>query len=230
MPLKVPVLAPSWTGYHLGLALGARRLAADWTTTALTFGGVPFADNVASFDSSGFRAGGYAGYDYQIDRIVLGIEAGGGDANSSNSKPNVPGLGGMVLPGPDMTSVQSSWDANTVGRIGYLVAPDVLLYGLGGVAWQSVKVSAVCTAASFECQFDHSESFGNTLLGGVVGGGLEAMVARNWLLRLDHRYADFGSINHTFFVTESVLSPTATIKINTQTVSFGIAYKIGPNG
>ena len=230
MPVTAPGATPNWTGFHAGLALGSRRMSADWTTTSLAGGLAPDADNEASFDSSAFRIGGYAGFDYQISRFVVGVEGGGGTAKNSESQPNVPGLGGMLFAGPDATTVEANWDANVVGRLGYLVAPDVLIYGVGGIAYQNVSVHAVCTAASFECLFDHDETVSETLHGPVFGGGLEAMVARSWLVRLDYRYADFGSVDHIFFSGEPFQSPTATTAIRMQSVTLGIAYHFATGG
>ncbi len=56
------------------------------------------------------------------------------------------------------------------------------------------------------------------------------MIGGNWLVRVDYRYADFGSMDHTFFPTEPIQSPIAATKISTQTATFGIAYKFAPNG
>ena len=45
--------------------------------------------------------------------------------------------------------------------------------------------------------------------GWMVGAGVEHMLAANWLVRLEYRYADFGQINPTFFTYNS--APAATI-------------------
>jgi outer membrane immunogenic protein len=232
MPVKARPIAPSWTGFYVGLALGGRRTNADWTTTSVV-GGPPFANNEALLDSTAFRYGGYAGFNYQIGRIVAGIEAGLGDTSKSSRSTSggVPGLGNFFFaPAPDGVTVASKWDANIVGRVGYLVAPDVLLYGVGGVAFQRVDLHAVCTAASFLCLSDLDESVSATRTGSVVGVGIEAMFAPGWLVRLDYRYADFGTIEHAFFVSDPISSMTTSTAIRTQTATFGIAYKFGPHG
>jgi outer membrane immunogenic protein len=234
IPRKAPAAAdPSWTGLYGGLALGGRHTNAEWTTTNLAFDTVPFADNQASFDDTAFRYGGYAGFNYQIGRVVTGVEGGAGTvSNSTKTIPGVPGLGGTPLPGGDSTSVGTNWDANVVARLGYLVAPDVLLYGVGGAAVQNVTLTAICTNSpvSGECFSNHSESLSTTQSGPTWGVGIETMFWHNWLARLDYRYADFGTINHTFFVDESFSSPTTSTAIHTQTLTLGIAYKFGPGG
>jgi TonB dependent receptor len=68
----------NWTGIHLGLNGG------------FTFGGSRWADSVTccstgNFDTSGFVFGGTLGADYQLGRIVLGVEADGDWADASGS-------------------------------------------------------------------------------------------------------------------------------------------------
>ena len=229
LPHKAPPPpTQSWTGLYGGFAAGGRHTDADWTTTTLTLGGIPFADNQASFDDIAFRYGGYAGFNYQIGRVVAGLEGGVGDAaNSTKSRPGVPGLGGAPGPSPDFTSVGTHQDANIVGRLGYLIASDLLFYGVGGVAFQRATFTSVCTFVG-ECLFNNAESFSTTRTGPSGGLGVEAMFAGNWLARLDYRYADFGRVNHTFFLDEPILSPTTNTALRTETITFGIAYLFKP--
>jgi hypothetical protein len=42
------------------------------------------------------------------------------------------------------------------------------------------------------------------------------------------RYADLGTIRHTFFVSEVIQLPVAATHVHTHTASFGIACKFGP--
>jgi hypothetical protein len=43
-----------------------------------------------------------------------------------------------------------------------------------------------------------------------------------------YRYADLGTLHHTFFVSEVIPSPVAATRVRTHTASFGIADKFGP--
>ena len=38
---------------------------------------------------------------------------------------------------------------------------------------------------------------GDTLVGWTIGGGIEAALTRNWLLRGEYRYADYGTQSYT---------------------------------
>ena len=178
------------------------------------------------------RYGTYLGYDHQFGNLVAGLEGAFGDAvNARRMHIGVPGLGG-TLPGfgnTDSVTVTSRWDASVVARLGALIAPDTLVYGLGGVAFQNVRIDAVCgSTLTGECFLDHAESLSTTRTGWTVGTGLETMFAPHWLARFDYRYADLGTIHHTFFVSEVIQSPVAATHVRTHTASFGLAYKFGP--
>lgn len=228
MPVKAPTLRPSWTGFHVGAALGARRTDAQWTTE-LTGGFPPNADNEALIDSNAVHYGTYLGYDRQFGNFVAGLEGAFGDAvNAQRMHIGVPGLGG-TLPGfgnTDSVTVTSRWDASVVARLGALIAPDTLAYGLGGVAFQNIRIDAVCgSTTTDECFLDHAERVSTTRTGWTVGGGLETMFAPHWLARFDYRHADLGTIRHTFFVDEVIQSPVSATHVRTHTASFGLAYK-----
>jgi outer membrane immunogenic protein len=223
----------SWTGFYLGLAVGARENDAKWTTLELPGGSLPSADNEALFDRTGFRYGGYAGYDYQVERLVLGVQASIG--NASGAGHTAVGIPGMFQTPPgfanaDSSTVKTGWDGSVVARIGYLVAPNALLYAVGGVAVQRVTLSAVCNVFfTGECfNSNHDESFSQTLTAATFGGGIETMIAPNWRARFDYRYANFGDIRHTFFLDETFQSPTVNVAVRTHTASFGLAYQLGP--
>ena len=66
----------------------------------------------------------------------------------------------------------------------------------------------------------------------AIGAGIETMLWRNWIVRGEYRYADFGTISNTD--TRTCTSPgcvpssfaiTDTLRLKTQTATFGIAYK-----
>jgi len=142
-----------------------------------------------------------------------------------------PAFGG-ALPGfgdTDSVTVTSKWDADLVGRLGLLIAPDTLVYGPGGVAVQRVQIEAICgSTLTGECFLDHAESVANTLNGWTTGAGVETMLTPHWLARFDFRYADLGTIHHAFFLTEAIQSPLAEVRMRTHTASFSLAYKFGP--
>ncbi len=122
-----------------------------------------------------------------------------------------------------------SWDASLVARLGLLIAPDMLIDTLGGIASQNVRIDAVCgSTLNGGCRFDQAESNTHTLIGWTAGASIETMVAPQSLARFDDRCADLGTIDHRFFPTEPIRSPLAAIRIRTHTASSGVAYQFGP--
>src|SRR6185437_7604937 len=82
-------------------------------------------------------------------------------------------------------SVETRWDASARARLGYLVMPNVLIYATGGAAWLDVKTTSNCdTGPIGGCQHGGLTpaviSQSKTLTGWTIGGGLEAMLTRNW--------------------------------------------------
>jgi outer membrane immunogenic protein len=241
---KGPVMvAPiyNWTGFYVGASIGGRWSDDNWTTTAV---GLPFDSPdpfspTAKFNPSGVRAGGYAGYNWQVSpNWVFGIE---GDAAWADNKTTVRGIPGTYGAGGfnggplsatlalDSTRVGEGADGSLRLRAGYLVSPSWLLYATGGVEFQEVSMNASClgngTNASW-CVAVRDETASATRVGWTVGGGAEVMISPGWLLRGEYRYADYGNLTHTFFAgTEDQVA--ATTRFHTNTATIGIAYKFG---
>ena len=106
-------------------------------------------------DLRGFTGGGQLGYNYQLNpNWVVGVEA-------------------------DMQySQQPAWWGTVRGRAGYLVMPDLLVYGTGGLAYQ-VSSPPLNT---------HRNTVGWT-----AGGGIEKMLDRNWSIKAEYLYVAPGS-------------------------------------
>jgi outer membrane immunogenic protein len=239
-PVAVPPPLPSWTGFYIGGDVGLRATSIDWSTTGHTIaGGVipPTTATAADYDSVAFRFGGYAGYNWQFaPQWVIGIEGDGGSADKTKTVFNsiVPGNANLLLGGPplgtgDFTSVRTTWDASARARLGFLVTPTVMIYATGGAAWQHFELSSVCNSSCPAIgATPTSITASDTKTGWTVGGGLETMLWRNWLLRVEYRFADFG---HFAFNPAFTLSPgifdvfTTDFRLRTHTALFGIAYK-----
>jgi outer membrane immunogenic protein len=245
VPPTVAVVTPwSWTGFYLGGDIGVKTMHNKWTATSLYDGVGPtpaFPANPIDgsspriYDLASFRAGGYVGYNWQFSPTWLGgIEGDAAWANDSQTQAGLPGCavaplcvggGAVVTPnglpfGGDTASVKMLWDASARVRLGYLVTPDLLLYGTGGAAWQNIEVSGRCgspvVSSAYCLTLTGSPAFpgvtqSTTLVGWTVGVGLEHHVWGNWLLRAEYRFADFGSWNSNF----AFLPPAPAVGNNT---------------
>jgi outer membrane immunogenic protein len=262
MPVKAPPLTPAaavydWTGVYVGGEVGGKWTRDNWNTDCVDAGGFPLGtcgslvsllvfpgapDSTAghTFNTSGLRAGVYAGLDVQVSPLwVVGLE---GDWGAYKQSSTVAGILGCstgacagLAPGTfsvsgDSTSVKFGDDYSVRVRAGFLVTPTVLAYGTGGIAFQQISTSLACTgptatfAGSPACLFNHAETQNNTLLGYTVGGGIEWRVAQNWLLRGEYRYSNFGNLKSTFFGNSGDLEVFTSQKVTTQIATGGIAY------
>jgi outer membrane immunogenic protein len=208
--------------FYAGLSLGGRWSDTDWTTA--NFGPA----NPTSFDSSTARIGGYVGYMWRIAPTwAVGIEGDIAWGDSSRSIAAIPGTCSRIGCG-DIAGVKEGWDGSIRGRFGFLLTPAWLLYATGGVAWQGLGIDASCSGskASF-CSTPHSESVSTTEAGWTLGAGLEVMLRRNWLVRLEYRFADYGHPDHSFFASPPGDRVVMNESLKTQTLLLGVAYKLG---
>ena len=236
-----PPPKPSWTGFYAGVEVGGRWLDAEWTTTQGFFPNVdptkiPFSSSPSqSFNGGDLRGGVYVGWNQQISpNWVAGVEANLGYADQDERSNRLPGLqpGGI-----NRTSVEATWDGSVRGRLGALVNPSTLVYGTAGVAFQEIETRAGCVtvaapATDLNCNpglplgtvFSNSAS--ETLVGWTVGGGIEKLMHKSWLLRLDYRYADFEDFSFIALrANPDLFGANAKLDTQTHTVSVGIAKK-----
>lgn len=137
-----PAPLPSWTGFYAGVNSGGlwnrfnASTAIDWSrltfpgnfASSAAFGSVP-QPNFTWANKAGFIGGGQVGYNWQVtDRVVIGVETdfqevagGGGNWNS-----------GWV-------ASSSAHGPSSIGtarrRAGYLLTPNLQVYGTGGLAY-----------------------------------------------------------------------------------------------
>ena len=151
-----------WTGFYVGLQAG-----------------YAFADSDFGGDLDGFVGGVHAGYNYQINNWVLGIEADV-DYSAADASGTVAGVA---------YDVDLEWLGSVRGRVGYAF-DRVLVYATGGVAFGGIDASA--TAAGVTTSDD------NTHVGWTVGAGVEVAITNNVTARAEYRYTDLGDKNYNF--------------------------------
>jgi outer membrane immunogenic protein len=242
--------APGWTGFYLGGSLGVKQATADWTTTSLQNPLAPpgafsiDGSSPATYRPAAGRFGGFLGYDLQIgSRWVAGLEFDAAYSDGAAGTAGIPGCAiacilGAPGPGVDVSSVTMRWDASARGRLGYLVSPNVLIYGTGGIAWQNIRDSATCQNSLTDavCPTLAGSPFSTVTnnsirTGWTVGAGIDARVYGNWMLRGEYRYSDFGTWNNSLALGAAGPSSATTVgtqlKISTQIGMVGIIYKFG---
>jgi opacity protein-like surface antigen len=140
---KAPPPAPyfTWTGFYFGGDVGGAFSSdsAAWTLNP-TFGVSATAGDTGG---SAFAGGFFAGYNYQFaPSWVAGIE-GDWTGMRAGGVTNQPWNAGGVIPG-SLTSMSSEveWAVSLRGRLGYLIWPNLLIYGTGGGAWGKIQYGA----------------------------------------------------------------------------------------
>ena len=199
-----PPPAFSWSGVYFGGQIGY-----EWGQTSSSIyapSGALRVSNPISNNTGGF-GGGHAGYNYQINQFVVGLE---GDINGSSYTGSVRNAGGFVV--RDRLAVDGSIRA----RAG--VAFDrILVYGTGGVAFGSIR-NSVTDPTGF------IESHDTGRVGWTAGGGVQYALDPNWSVRAEYRYTDYGRYDVAFDQVAS--SPfEERVRDYDHRVEIGFSYK-----
>jgi outer membrane immunogenic protein len=202
---KAPVVAPevwSWTGFYIGINGGGTRVKddlaaapADAGTTA--FWGPCFAAGACSRDfgsATGTAAefGGQAGFNWQFNSLVAGLETDFQWTNAtSSSSVALANTGIGFVPFNGQASSELRWFGTTRGRLGVLAAPSVLLYGTGGVAYGSINRS---WAGNFPTTLQNVSGINTqNAVGWTAGGGIEWMPTHNWTFGVEYLHVQYES-------------------------------------
>ena len=198
-----PAAVYSWTGFYLGAHAGAGFAGSSWND--------PFTGGNNTFNSSGFLGGGQIGANYQLNRLVLGVE---GDFSWTGL-----GLKGQGTDSiGDTLNTTANWTSTVTGRVG--AAFDRLLaYGKGGGAFAQDK-------SGFTDLFGNNASTSFTRTGWTVGAGLEYALGNHWTARLEYDYFGFGAQTLNF-ATATTPSYNANANLNVQEIKAGLNFKFG---
>ncbi len=220
-----------WTGFYAGTNSGGVVGTGKVTDP---FGPSIYGDNVTS-PSSMF--GGQIGYNRQMNKWVVGVEA---DADWAGSD----GRNTCLARSGDYVSADCRVKTNALGtlagRLGYAAGPEgrTLVFAKGGGAWTSNRVSVVNNH-----QFEGGEVTNTTNFnawGWMVGGGVEHALTPRWSVKAEYNYLDFG--DNTIAYPASTLGtptpltlttvPAGTTKIGEQEHVFkvGVNYHVGAVG
>jgi outer membrane immunogenic protein len=189
MAVKAPPLnaveAWNWTGLYIGVNGGAAWNRADFDDLGDGAGNAnisPAGTRFWSPNAAGGTIGGQIGYNFQSGNIVYGLEA---DLNW------VDGSTSAIIGKPTFSTVAAStelsWFGTVRGRLGVTFSP-TLIYVTGGAAAAHFKDVWSPTFANIT-EFSSDV----TRTGWTVGGGIEHMMTRNWTIKVEGLYADFGN-------------------------------------
>lgn len=172
-----------WNGLVIGASLGGTW--ADQDVSDLYVNAAPGSGNI---DSHALTGGVLAGYSMKFSSIVIGVET---DINWTNLDGNAfdanRSVAGAVLAGGINWSHSIDSLLSLRARAGFLLLPDLLLYGTGGIAWGKANYHArhiTTVGAANGCATGCSTfSASDTFRGFVVGGGIEWAISDTWNVR-----------------------------------------------
>lgn len=218
-----PIVADtfSWTGGYIGVNAGyaggkfKHPLTAQYREDSLSSEWQDEGSATAKVTSSGFIGGVQAGYNWQIERTVVGIET---DFQGSGLK------GEASLTFNDMGSMKAGtkvkWFGTTRARLGYLPTERLMVYATGGVAYGKVETyGSISEFGGDTIGFSNSK----TRVGYTVGAGAEYAFTDNWTLKSEYLYTDLGKMKFT--LGDETDRMNIMTKAPFHTIRVGLNYK-----
>ncbi len=192
-------------------------------------------------DPSGVIGGVQLGYNFQAGAFVWGVETDfqgadiKGDGSVSNGPTPIPHLffpDTLSLTGTE--SQKLDWFGTLRGRLGFLMAPQLLVYGTGGLAYGHVETDAAFTGhiqGLFPFDGATSISQTDTRVGWTVGGGLEWMIAPHWSIKGEYLYYDLGhaTLDQTLTLNSTIPGHFVSANISSDAQYKGSIARLGIN-
>ncbi len=213
---KAPAYAPinpviNWAGFYIGANAGGLWAHSD-VTDVNGYAAFALPGTVTPVNTSGFLAGGQAGYNWQASNYVFGLEADGGYMDIG---------GNTLLTGTasgTRVGLRSGAYGDFTGRLG-ITWNRALFYVKGGYAIIDNASTFSTVTGSFSGSRMHSTDSGYT-----IGGGVEYKFAPNWSAKVEYLHFDFGNtLGYTVF--NAFGFPAAfNQNLRIETVKLGVNY------
>jgi outer membrane immunogenic protein len=262
MAVKARPMAPpafSWTGFYIGANIGGA-----WTpgTGTSDFGplfppiivlapqaAIPtlipgqLASLTGGGSNSGVIGGGQIGYNWQVNQVVLGVEAdvvGTGLKGSSATATRSFGPPILLATVNQTVNVEFGhidWMATFRGRLGF-AADRALFYVTGGAAVAGIGGSTTTLIngpgiAIPAGTFTANNGGSTTRWGWTVGGGIEWAFNQNWSVAGEYRYTDFGNRGGNFDIPSGLpaapifFTGTANSRLTVDQATLRLNYRFG---
>ena len=173
------------------------------------------ASGTGTLSDGAFTGGVQAGVNWQTGAFVFGAE---GDVGVMRLQKSASASGTFPFPflGTRYTltdSVSTDWLATVRARLGFAITPQLLIYATGGAAFTRVEFASRYADNAIDANFPGGTGSGSIRTiktGWTVGGGMQWALDRNWSVKAEYLYADFGSV--------SVPVPTSNTPAYSQTM------------
>lgn len=203
----------NWTGFYIGGHLGIATVSSGYDAFTPWNGFAGF--DMQRLGGSALLGGMQIGYNYQINSVVLGIEA---DLSAVGFKKSSTF---SILRGNTPVFDRSlGWVATVAPRVGFTFGR-ALVYAKGGLA-----------LGGFTAGHDQNNNWVSgsaTRVGWMVGAGLEYAVTQNLTAKLEYNYLAFGRFRIDMAGAPNIW---ATQRGDAHVVKAGINYlfSTGPSG
>jgi outer membrane immunogenic protein len=205
----------TWTGVYAGMDGGwawtiSSGTLMDATGTVLS----PY-----SYGTNGPFAGGFIGFNYQLNRIVLGVEGDWQRANlTGNDQQQAPlTVVGAVPGGPYAVSTTIKDYESIRGRLGFSF-DRFLVYATAGWTWSDPSVYYAALGSPAFASNSANPS------GWTAGVGVEYAITDHVTGRLEYRYA---ALTMPSFVNAAENASDTAIRLPINDMRVGVAYRFG---
>jgi outer membrane immunogenic protein len=242
--------AKSWTGFYLGANTGVgwsngSTINEPVDPTSRIFFRSAFTDFApgsfdTAFDQKGWLGGFQAGFNWQAGAIVWGVEADLQKSAISGSGSQraflTPSLFGSYFGFDVNAQSELQWFGTVRGRIGFLMTPNLMLYGTGGLSYGEIESSgsvvlapkgpsvvAVGTPSGFfacaatpanPTSICYAGSNSQMRMGWTAGLGGEWKLDSKWSFKVEYQYVQLKGMS----VNLVSPSPPSTPGVNTNFV------------
>ncbi|MGD9503088.1 MAG: outer membrane beta-barrel protein, partial [Methyloceanibacter sp.] len=206
---SLPSEAYDWTGFYYGVHAGAVASRSEWKDPTGDFGYLGSDFNGEAVSGGGIF-GMQAGYNWQIDNAVLGLEGEFSSVRINNVA--------RCFFGTTACLSETDYLGTLAARFG-VTAGDLLFYGKAGGAWAHTSQHMDMTVFQNRWSAPDSSSWG-----WILGAGVEAALDPSLTAKIEYDYVDFGTEDHTF-TDQFGASIGASIRQNAHIVKFGLNQK-----
>jgi outer membrane immunogenic protein len=185
-PAPMPVVAPfSWTGFYIGGNIGAvfdPDSVQDLGGNCCHF----YNGGTDTLNPTGVVGGLQAGYNYQIQSFVVGVE---GDLDGTSASASRGGVLGGSGAGQPVHSASLPFFADLRARFG-MAFDRFLPYVTGGVVFADLTNKLSDTGYTPPL----SVSRGSEATGWTIGGGVEYAIDNHWSVKAEYLYMQFPDV------------------------------------
>lgn len=186
-PPVVPIpVVPLWSGFYIGGNLGGgwahspTRFSSSFSSADPVFG------SARNF-TSGAAGGAQIGYNWQYGGFVFGAESDLQFANGDGQLTAYCPPTRCGVPVAARVEQKMQWFGTSRGRVGY-AQDSWLVYFTGGYAYAAFQTDASADVGGTIAHAGENSNRG----GWTAGGGIEVAFTRNWSVKAEYLFADFG--------------------------------------